>query len=56
MRGTRQERREQARRLWDEGPEAHDQAEESLDRVIGGMVVIVVLMLVGGAARFIFWP
>ena len=56
MRGTREERRLQARRLWDEGPEAHDQAEESLDRVIGGVAVIVVLMLVGGAARFIFWP
>ena len=56
MRGTRQERRQQARRLWDEGPEAHEDGQEQMDRVIAGILVIVVLMLVGGAARFIFWP
>lgn len=54
MRGTREERRTQARHLWDEGPEAHE--ADKLDRVFAGIFVIVVLMLVGGAARFIFWP
>ena len=56
MRGTRAERREQARRLWDEGPEAHDAGQTQMDRVVAGILVIVVLMLVGGAVRFIFWP
>ena len=46
---TRQERK----RLWDEGPEAHQ--VDRLDRAIAGIGLIVFAMVGLGLARFLLW-